>query len=136
VTLIDTGPLVAVILIRDPNHQQAKSTLRSLRSAPLVTTWSCLTEAMYLLGREEGHRGQAELWSMVLDESVVLYVHTGAEVRRMEELMRQYSDAPMDLADASLVTLAEVLNVQEIVTFDSHFRVYRMSDGRFLNVSP
>ena len=39
--------------------------------------------------------------------------------------MRQYHDAPMDLADASLVVAAERLNLRRIFTLDSHFRAYR-----------
>jgi predicted nucleic acid-binding protein len=32
----------------------------------------------------------------------------------------------MDYADATLVSLAEDLSIHEIVTFDSHFYIYRL----------
>ena len=44
-------------------------------------------------------------------------------------LMQQYRDRPMDLADASLVVLAEDLDGPPIVSFDSDFRIYR-KNGR------
>ncbi len=44
----------------------------------------------------------------------------------MTELMRQYADLPMDLADASLVLLAEELGEGRIVSTDgSDFHAYR-----------
>ncbi len=43
--------------------------------------------------------------------------------------MSAYRDTPMDLADASLVTLAETLAEHRIFTLDSDFYVYRMADA-------
>jgi hypothetical protein len=43
----------------------------------------------------------------------------------MKQLMEQYRNTPMDLADASLVTAAEALNFSRIFTLDSDFYVYR-----------
>ena len=42
--------------------------------------------------------------------------------------MEQYSDTPMDLADASLVATAEALHLTRIFTLDSDFYVYRIKD--------
>jgi len=48
--------------------------------------------------------------------------------------MERYADLPMDLADASLVWLADETGVRDIVTFDERdFSVYRLSDGRRFN---
>jgi len=40
----------------------------------------------------------------------------------------QYADAPMDLADASLVAVAERSRLRRLFTLDSHFHAYRI-DG-------
>jgi predicted nucleic acid-binding protein len=50
--------------------------------------------------------------------------------------MEQYRDTPMDLADATLVTAAEVLRVHRIFTLDSDFKVYRTRDGRAFEIVP
>ena len=55
---------------------------------------------------------------------------------RMRELMEQYRDRPMDLADASLVVLAEELDGPPIVSFDSDFRIYRLRGGAPVTVVP
>jgi len=54
----------------------------------------------------------------------------------MPGLMEQYQDLPMDLADASLVALAEEQRLVEVFTLDRDFRVYRRGDGRAFTVVP
>jgi predicted nucleic acid-binding protein len=44
--------------------------------------------------------------------------------------MRHYRDTPMDLANATLVALAEVRGVRTILTLDRDFEVYRVRRGR------
>jgi uncharacterized protein len=52
------------------------------------------------------------------------------------ELMDRYRDHPMDLADATLVALAEARDLRTIFTLDEHFRGYRLSTRRYLQVVP
>ena len=52
--LTDTGPLVALINRNDPHHQRRKAAVREWPATPLLTTWPCWTEAMYLLFRAGG----------------------------------------------------------------------------------
>jgi uncharacterized protein len=42
----------------------------------------------------------------------------------------------MDLADASLVALAEDQRLRDVFTLDSDFRVYRLPDGQAFNLVP
>ena len=45
-------------------------------------------------------------------------------------LMEKYADNPMDLADASLVAVAQMLDVQRIFTIDRNdFLTYRIASG-------
>jgi predicted nucleic acid-binding protein len=49
------------------------------------------------------------------------------------DLLERYADHPMDLADASLVLLAERSGVTEILTIDRlEFDSYRTRDGHYL----
>lgn len=134
VTLTDTGPLVGLVDKDDPHHQEATATLRRLPKVPLLTTWPCLTEAMYLLYQAAGYSGQEALWRFVDRGSLQLYVPGEEDWRRMRELMAQYKDAPMDIADASLVTAAEALSLTHVFTFDRHFYAYRLANGDVLEV--
>lgn len=59
---------------------------------------------------------------------------TDLEADRMDALMSQYTNVPMDLADASLVAVAESRGFRDIFTIDSDFYIYRLADGSYLNV--
>ena len=134
-TFCNASPLIALINQGDNNHQRCVEILPSL-SAPLITTCACFTEAMYLLGRYGSWLAQQELWGYVADEILVIYHHTSDELTRMETLMEQYRDVPMDLADASLVAMAEVLNQRQIFTLDRDFYIYRLSGNQSFEVLP
>lgn len=41
-------------------------------------------------------------------------------------MMERYSDRPMDLADATLVALAEERDLKRIFTLDANFGIYRI----------
>lgn len=68
--------------------------------------------------------------------ALVIHLSTEEETERMQALMEQYKDTPMDLADASLVALAEVLAVRRIFTLDSDFHVYRIHGKDAFEVFP
>ena len=138
--LVDAGPLIALIVRDDANHVRAVATLRTLERVPLVTLWPCFTEAMYLLGREGGYPAQAQLLGLLQAGAVCLWNPSVEQIPQLEtriaELMETYRDVPCDFADAALVAVAEIENVQRVFTFDSHFYVYRLATGGAVGVVP
>ena len=50
--------------------------------------------------------------------------------------MKKYADRPMDLADASLVWAAEHTGIEQVMTIDSDFSIFRLANGRRLQVLP
>ena len=134
--LTDTGPLVALINRKDPNHKRCVEACKNLPPVPLSSTWPCFTEAMYLLFRAGGFAAQAALWRMTMAGRLVLVDLAANDLARMSGLMTKYRDKPMDLADASLVCVAERQEVQRIFTLDSDFLVYRLPDGSNLQIVP
>src|SRR5262249_55239900 len=122
-------PLVALLDADDPHHALCVAVAQRLPAELLLTTWPCFTEAMYLLGEVGGYRYQAALWNLRTTGRLRLHEFIAAEADRMALLMDKYKDIPMDLADASLVAVAESLSLRQIFTVDSDFYVYRLSDG-------
>lgn len=135
-TLTDTGPLVALVNKNDPNHRRCLDATKRLPAGPLVTTWPCFTEAMYLVFQAGGYPAQAELWRWRVAGRLALHDLTEDEIDRMVTLMDKYKDRPMDLADASLVAAAERLSTRCIFTLDSDFHIYRLADGSALDCVP
>lgn len=125
-TLTDAGPLVALIDADEADHAACRSALAGL-ALPLRTTWPAFTEAMYLLGRAGGQLGQAALWRLVSTGRLVVADLSDAVVLRSAALMAKYADLPMDLADATLVALAEERDERRVFTLDSDFQVYRLN---------
>jgi predicted nucleic acid-binding protein len=134
VILTDTGPLIALIDQDEEDHVLCITVMASVR-LPLVITWPVLAEAMYLLGNT-GWRAQEALWRLILGGDVQLGAIDGSGLARMHALMEQYRDTPMDLADASLIVLAEQRNFTRIFTLDSHFHAYRRHGRQRLEVIP
>ncbi|MHB8295985.1 MAG: type II toxin-antitoxin system VapC family toxin [Acidimicrobiales bacterium] len=123
-TLTDTGPLIAIIDADEPDHASCMDALEQL-ILPLVTTWPAFTEAMYLLARAGGIRAQQALWRLVSTDRLVVADLSPPAVDRSARLMDQYADRPMDLADATLVALAEERGDRGIFTLDADFQIYR-----------
>lgn len=101
-----------------------------------MTTVPAFTEAMYLLGRALGWLGQDALWRIALRRDLEIVELDDTLQARCRDLMRRYRDHPMDLADASLVAVAEARQLGTIFTFDADLRSYRLTAGRVLQVVP
>ena len=134
-TIVDAGPLIALIDADEPDPDRCREALDRLR-LPLLTTWPAFTEAMYLLGRAAGWKGQAALWRLVLREDLVLATPTAAADARAAHLMETCANRPMDLADATLVALAEERDTNRVFTLDGGFHVYRFKGRRRFDVIP
>ena len=85
-TLIDAGPLIALIdSAHAATHQKCVAAVKAI-SQPVVTTLPCFTEAMYFLGELSGWRGQAALWRYVEARQIIFHSQTADEWMRMRQL--------------------------------------------------
>jgi predicted nucleic acid-binding protein len=135
VILVDAGPLVALIDRGEPDHKRCAAALSGL-TAPMVTTWPALTEAMYLVGGAGGWKAQEALWKLLERGDLQLVPLDDRLQRRTRALMGKYRDTPMDLADASLVAVAEALDVTRVFTLDGDFQIYRWKGRKKFEVVP
>ena len=133
--LTDAGPLIALLDRRDVNYPRCVSVLAN-RVGPMTTTWPAFTEAMFLAGREGGWPWQEQLWRWMASGTLVIYDLTPRAVIRLPALMERYRDLPMDLADASLVAIAEERRLSQVFTLDRDFRVYRLPNGAPFELLP
>jgi predicted nucleic acid-binding protein len=115
---------VALIDAGEPQHDACRRALDRL-SAPMITTWPVLTEAMYLLGDAGEWPAQRALWQMRERHALEVADLDASAADRARSLMEKYRDVPMDLADATLVALAEALATRRVFTLDSDFSIYR-----------
>jgi uncharacterized protein len=125
--LVDTGPFVALFDPQDPEHTRCKEILHAIR-APLFTTIPVLTEAFHLL--TPNSVGADRLRDFILNGGISLWYLDQTSTARAFELMEQYGDHPMDLADASVIVAAEALRTTKVFTLDlADFQRYRIRRG-------
>ena len=123
--LADTGFWVAVANRKDKHHELAKERLRAL-GEPLITTWPVMTETCHLLLTRLGSRSQRTFVESFSAGAFDVFELERRHAPRVSDLMDKYADLPMDLADASLVLLAEELGHGRILSTDTRdFGAYR-----------
>jgi uncharacterized protein len=131
--LCDAGVLLCLVDRTQSQHKAYRDVVIRL-SAPLLTTWSCLTEAMYLALHRGGWTMQKQLGNLLLDKLLMVYEIQEQDYARLLKLMEQYCDRPMDLADATLVLVAERTGDRQILTLDSDFLFYRIGNQETFDV--
>jgi len=132
--LADSGPLAALYNQRDKHHIAALEFFR-LNGAGLrcLTTWEVVSEVMYFLDFSAAAQGDFLDWLHAGHQRGLMQIASLApdDLPGLAKMMRKYADRPMDLADASLVWLANKSGVTDIITIDrSDFAVYRTANRK------
>ncbi len=116
----DTGLLVAAADPHDRYHRWAAMALR--KHAPFFTCEAVVLETAWVLGSPVKVLMLLARGDLLLDPNFVF----AAEVPRLLDLCRKYSDRPMDLADACLVRMTELTPRCKVWTIDrDDFSAYR-----------
>ena len=122
---VDTGFLYALLDKRDAWHMRAVALAPTVQEG-WITTWPVLTEATHLMTRRLGSRFAQALMDEVADGGLVAWDIAHDQIAKIPAMMQRYASLPMDLADASLVLLAEHLGHGRILTTDARdFGSYR-----------
>jgi uncharacterized protein len=123
--LLDAGPWVAYILRHDRYHAWSREQFAS--HTRFVTCEAVVSEVCYRLAYYKDD--PAKCLDFLRSGAVILGFDLQAESGRVAALMRKYSDAGMDLADACLVRMTELCDDQDqdcdLITIDSDFDIYR-----------
>ena len=132
--LVDTGPLVAILSRNDAHHERCVGTMRDV-AAPLLTCWPVIAEAAWLLRHQPvavrrmlaGFRA-GWLGLVQLDEQAA---------EALARIMRRYQTLGAQLADATLLYLADRERLDTVFTLDRrNFSVYRLAGNRRLCLLP
>ncbi len=128
--IADTGFWVALGNPKDDAHTLAVRVFSRLEE-PLITTWPVITEVCHLLLKRRGIAAQLQFIELYRQGVFTLLDIDASQAERLETLMQTYADLPMDLADASLVLLAETLGHGRILSTDCRdFHAYRWKNTR------
>jgi predicted nucleic acid-binding protein len=132
--LLDTGPLVALMVASDAHHRMCVDTLAVLKP-PLLTCWPVLTEAAWLLRKQ--HRPLDRLAEAHAAEVFRVLPLEGDSLAAIAVIMRRYADICIHLADAALIHLAEREGVRTVFTSDRRdFSIVRLKGRQALRLIP
>jgi len=126
ITLVDTGPLVALLNCEEQHQAWAMEMSRTL-PAPFLTCEPVLTETCFLVSSLPG--GPSRFFEILRSGMLAVDFSVIGEREALWKLIHKYEDLPMSLADACLVRLAEQHPQAAVLTLDAHFRIYR-KNGR------
>ncbi len=131
-TLLDTGPLVALLSKRDKNHAWAVAILDGIHH-DIHTCDAVFCEAYHILKKERG--GVQRLKNVFRRRPDWRFSFSMQDEREaVLDLMDTYADLPMDFADACLTRQYQQFHDGRILTSDSDFTIYRDADGNPLRL--
>jgi predicted nucleic acid-binding protein len=126
-TIVDTGPLVAMLSSHDIHHGWALAQSKVL-AAPFITCPPVLTEAFHLLARSP--RAKSSLFELLESNALLADFEVQHHYPALRALMEKYQSVPMSLADACLVRMAELQDSAPVFTIDSDFQIYRKNRNK------
>jgi len=127
--LIDAGPLIALFDKDDRYHNSIKELLKSYKGY-LYTSWPVITEVLHMLNFNVNVQIDFLKWIKLGGVDVVQLDHNN--ISRIIELSKEYSDVPMDFADATLIVISEIKEIEKIISIDSDFYIYMNIRDKYL----
>lgn len=135
-TVLDTGPLVALMDRSDNRHAECAQFFSTLRGRLLLPA-SVMIEVCWLL--EERPDVEAAYLDRVEEDVFELVSFTKPDVGRIAELVRRYADFPLGTVDASVIAIAiaERFDADRVATLDrKHFSVVRPAHVQTFTLLP
>lgn len=135
----DTGPLVAAALSNDADHPACVRLFTEMHQAgrQLLVPATVVAEVGYLLAREAGPSVESMFLASLAAGDFTAVDLTAADYARMAELVVTYDDLPLGTTDASVIAIAERLELTDVATLDRrHFTVVRPSHANALTLLP
>jgi predicted nucleic acid-binding protein len=132
--LVDTGPVVAILLESDEHHEACVEQLHHIRG-PLLTCWPVITEAAWLLRAYP--QAIRKLLSSFHGRPFELVALGETDLPGIAAILAKYAGLGIQLADASLLHLANREGIEMMFTLDRRdFGVLRLAHGKKLHLIP
>ena len=122
--IADTGFIVALVDRQDPHHQAVKNVY--LQQQKIIVPQSVLAEVAYLLGCHAGISSVVQFLRSLQESRFQLMALSEADISRAADILEHYQGSRVDFVDASVMAMAEKLNLTIILTLDRRdFSLYR-----------
>jgi predicted nucleic acid-binding protein len=134
--LADTGALYALVNRSDAWHLRMR-TWWTVSREPILVPVTVIPEATYLIATRLGSSHEAAFARGLSAGEVEIEPLLPEDIARAADLLTIYADLPLGFVDASIVAMAERLDVATLVTTDRrHFAVVRPAHVPRLRLVP
>lgn len=121
----NTGPLLAVLNDRDKHHGASVALFDGFDGALIVPSL-IITEVCYLAQTQVGPQAEARFLDSIVARELSIEHPTEQDWSRMAQLVRQYAGFPLGVADASVIAIAERLDITQLASVDHrHMRAVK-----------
>lgn len=115
--IVDAGPLYAAAARRDRHHAACVELLTSA-PRPLIVPVLAVTEAAYLIADRLGPSAELAFAVSIERGELIVGQVVAADWPRITSLVNEYADMHLGVVDASVVALAERLQISTVATLD------------------
>ncbi|EDN69594.1 conserved hypothetical protein [Beggiatoa sp. PS] len=124
--IADTGAIYAFYDGSDQYHESVRILINK-NAGNIIIPEIILVEIDYLLGRLLGIDAELDFLQDIFHGVYRLHPLNSSILQRCSNLMAQYHDLKLGLADAAVMATAEELNIYQILTVDERdFRAVRL----------
>ncbi len=137
--LVDSGPLIAAAIEDDRDHRRCVDLFASLHlnTEKLLVPQTVVAEVAYTIQKLGGTDQELLFLQALADGDLALVDLVAEDIPRVIELVETYRDFPLGTTDASVIAIAERLDVTEIATLDHrHFPNVRPRHANYLTLLP
>jgi uncharacterized protein len=134
--LADTGALYALVNRSDAWHLRMRTWWKANRE-PILIPVTVIPEATYLIATRLGSNHEAAFVRGLGAGELEIEPLLPEDIARAGDLLATYADLPLGFVDASVVAMAERLDIDTLLTTDRrHFAVVRPAHVPRLRLVP
>ena len=132
--IADTGGVIALLDSTDKHHQEVVSVVSR---AELLIPATILAEVDYLATKYLREAVARAFVQDIIDGAFTYLPTTVDHLANALDIMSRYADIPIGLVDASVAVLADLNNIQHILTLDRrHFHLIRSEQFGHFHLLP
>lgn len=134
--ILDTSALLAYFDRNEPRHDALAEVIEGT-SEPLVVSPYVVAELDYLVLNRHGARAEQAVLDELSGGAWELASIDRTRLAAARDVVAQYADIPVGVADASNLVLAQAYGTTTIATLDRrHFTILRFADGSAPRIVP
>lgn len=122
--IADSGFIVALTNSSDKRHAEVQPIY--LQYPKILVPQLVLVEVAYLIGRDVGIPTVVRFLKGIPASRFELIEATAQDIERIAQILEQYADSKVDFVDASVMAIAERLDITTVLTIDRRdFSLFR-----------